>query len=230
MDLQIEDILKIDLVLVGVQLLSGPGEKARFDETVGTEVSEALTEGIAVSVSPSGISPIMPPPPQPRILTLQKERITLDLAPGRSSISRDYPDEGAIERLAEVADYAICFSNPHGQDLRAYGFNLEAVCELPPDKTAFQFLASNIYAPNIACNPEYALTDGSPRMSFQRGNDRWNVAVEPRFRNADGSKVFMSMNLHVASNVMPRGEVIYNSLRLAWDHASIFVDIFSGRM
>lgn len=230
MDLQIEDILKIDIVLVGVQLLSGPADKAIFDEAVGAEVTEAITEGIAVSVGPSGISPITPPPPQPRLLTLQKERITLDLAPGRSSISKEYPEEGAIGRLAEVADLAITGSNDPNQELRAFGFNLEAVCELPSDKMAYQFLASNIYASNIAHNSEFALTDGSPRMSFQRGNDHWNVVIEPRFRNADGSKIFMSLNLHKDSSAMPPGEEIYDSLRTLWDHAYTFVDIFGGRM
>ena len=193
-------------------------------------MTEAISESVTVSIGPSGVSPITPSLPQPHLLTLQRERITLDLAPGRSSISRDYPDEEGIERLAEVANFAICQSNLENQDLRAFGFNLEVVYELPPDKTAYQFLASNIFAPNIAQNSEYVLTDGLPRMSFQRGNDHWNIAIEPRFRNADNSKMFMNLNLHKASGTMPAKDEIHDALRSTWDHARIFADIFSGRM
>ena len=229
MDLQVEDIIRMNVVLVGTQLLTSPVEKDAFSVSVNAEVTEAITGGFTVSLGPTGISAQQPSIPQPRLLTLQKERITLDLAPGLSTIFRDYPTKIEIERLAEVANLAISHSDLNTQTLQAFGFNLEAVCGLPYGKMFDGFLASSIYAPNITDNSCFRLTGGSTKMTFQNESGQWNVGLEPRFGDVASSKLFMTLNLHIASQAMPTRDEIHSSLHSTWEHVRIFANIFSGR-
>lgn len=229
MDLQVEDIIRMNVVLAGIQLLTSPGEKDAFSVTVNAEVTEAMTQGFAISFGPPGTSTPPPPIAEPRLLTLQKERITLDLSPGLSTIFRDYPTGNDIQRLAEVAHLAISHTNIEGQTLQAFGVNLEAVCGLPSGKTFDGFLASNIYATNITGNPQYKLTGGATRMTFQNGKGQWNIGIEPRFGDVTSNKLFMTLNLHDSSGSMPIESELNESLINLMEHAHIFADILSRR-
>ena len=229
MDLQVEDIIKMNVVLAGVQLLASPVEKAAFSVSVNAEVREALTEGFAVSFGPSGISTLQPSVAKPSILALQKERITLDLAPGLSSISREYPEKSDIERLAEVASLAMSHSDLRSQELQAYGFNLEVVCGLPYGRTVIEFLTSNVYDANITRNVRYQLAGGTSRIIFMSEDSRWELGIEPRFGDVSSNKIFMTLNLHKQTGLLPSSEDLRKSLYCVWEHAQVFASIFGGR-
>jgi hypothetical protein len=229
MSLKIEDVLKVNFTQVGVQLLSGPQERAAFNSHVGAEVSEAVGEGITFGVSPSGFTSPLPMVAQPHVLMLQKERTTLELIPDRSTITRDYPENiGAIDRLSDVAGYAIEMSDIESQEQRAFGFNIEAVYELTSGEKAFQFISSRVFAPHLLRDAGYTLVGGSPRLRFLRGEQIWNITLEPRFGDPDSNRVFIRLNLHKDGSEIPSKDLIKESLREVWGQSHAIANSFNG--
>ena len=226
MSLQIEEILKLNLVLVGVQLLSSSEEVTAFNALVGSEVLETVAQGIEVNFGPSGLSASVPQSPAPRTLSLERDRIVLDLNPGRSTITRNYPDEESIRRLSEIADFATAQFNSQVQELHAFGFNIEAVYGLTSGENAIQFLASRIFVPCLFQRSGFQLKGGSPRLSLERDGRLWNFTIEPRFGDPDGSKIFISVNLHVEENTMPSESHVKDFLQEVWDQAHAIVGEF----
>ena len=226
MSLQIEDILKLNLVLVGIQLLSSDEEASVFDAEVDSEVLESVAQGIEVNFGPSGLSASVPQSPAPRVLSLEKDRIMLDLNPGRSTITRNYPDEASLGTLSQIASLAIAASNLTGQELRAFGFNIEAVYRLTSEENAVQFLASRILVPNLFRQTGFQLVGGSPRLRLERDGNLWNFTIEPRLGDPNSNRIFISLNLHVEGDTMPSEGDIRESLKQVWDQAHAIVRDF----
>ena len=226
MSLQIEEIVKLNLVLVGVHLLGSTEEASAFEAQVDAEVLESVAQGIEFNFSPSGVSASVPQSPAPRVLSLERDRIMLDLNPGRSTITRNYPDEESIGRLSQVANLAIVESNIQGQELRAFGFNIEAVYGLTSDDNALQFLASHIFAPNLFQRSGYQFIGGSPRLRLERDGRLWNFTIEPRLGDPNSTRIFISLNLHVEDIVLPSESDIKESLQEVWDQAHAIVREF----
>ena len=65
--MNIEDVIEINLVLVGIQLLASAEERVRFRKVVGREVVERPGANIAIEIAPSGVSS-SPPLPNERLL------------------------------------------------------------------------------------------------------------------------------------------------------------------
>ena len=119
MAIQIEDVLKAEMVLVGLGLLSSPQEYEAFRSQAKTDVfisGQTMTIEALTNVAEAG-----------RTISLNRDRIVLDLSPSRSSIRREYPSKGDLERLAEVAALAIEQSSQGRENLRAFGYNIELI-------------------------------------------------------------------------------------------------------
>ena len=91
----VQDVVRANLVLVGCRLLGQPTDFEKFRQSVGTDVQTVQAELIANIES--GITE----PAQ--TLALKRDRITIELSPSRSTISREYPSREDLPRLAEVA-------------------------------------------------------------------------------------------------------------------------------
>ena len=220
--MNIEDVIEINLVLVGIQLLASAEERARFRKVVGREVVERPAANIAIEIAPSGVSS-SPPLPNERLL-LNRDRIIVDVIPDRSTIARKYPNEDDIDRLVEVINHAIEQSDVGSQKLRAYGINLDAVYELPTEENASQFIAKRIFFPDLLQKTGSQLVGGSAKLHFLKDGQTWNVAIEPRFGKLEANKVFVSLNLHKEGTEMPSQSLIGASFREVWKQADSFMD------
>ena len=223
MSFEVQDVLKINLVLVGIQLLGKPEERSVFGDSVGTEISEVVGSGVTSSAGPSGYSAPVPALEQPRALILDKERIKLELFPDRSTISRDYPQRSDIDRLAEVTGLAIGSSELGDQQLRAFGFNIEVAWESTSGESALEFISTRVFAPDLFRDSEYRLIGGSPRLQLLLDDMLWNVAIEPRFGDPESNRIFVSMNLHREESEIPTEPDIRDSLAQVWNHAHAFL-------
>ena len=223
MSVRLEDVLQVNLVLAGVRLLNTPNERAAFNRIVGTEVSEAPGVGELTFNAPEGT----PIDLAPKTLTLNRDRISLSLLPDRSTISRDYPSEEDLERLGDVVKFAIDRSNLEGQQLRASGFNLDAVYELSTEETAIQFIGTRMFAPNLFHEAGYGFAGGQCRLHLTRNDELWNITVEPRRGDLTTNKVFVGLNLHRPESKIPSRYEIRKSLQEVWAQAHSLMEGFN---
>ena len=222
MTAQLEDVLKINLVLVGVRLLATQDEVTAFGGNVGTEVSES-SSSMALNLPPTTPHLEMPQIDFVQKLALDKDRITLELTNDRSTISMDYPSKDSLARLCEVSKLAIDKTDLHTQQLRAYGFNIEAVYNLTNGQTAAEFIAKRILAPNLFHDTGYDVRGGAIKLQTLRGEQRWNVRIEPRLGDVTTSRIFVSLNLHRDESKLPSLDLIRSSFKEVWDQAHTII-------
>ena len=224
MSVRLEDVLQVNFVLVGIRLLNTPDERAAFNRIIDTEVSEAPGVGELTFNAPEGT----PIDLAPKTLTLNRDRISLTLLPDRSTISRDYPlKKDDLERLGDVAKYAIDRSNLEAQQLRAFGFNIDVVYELTTEETAIQFIGNRMFAPNLFQEAGYGFVGGQCRLYLIRNGQPWNITIEPRRGDLSTNKVFVSLNLHRAESKIPSRYEIRKSLQEVWAQTLSIMEGFS---
>ena len=219
MEIELDDILKVNIVLLGIQILSTPEQRQAFRESVETEVIEGPQGGIGVTIgiSPGGVVPETAPMPLPP-LVLNRERITLLGVPGRSDIIKDFPsDDQDITRLTNIAQRAIECSDLREQPLQAYGFNLDAVYNL--SVSAGSFLSQHILQPGLFEDSGYRVVGGASNLQLMKDSHMWNIRIEPRLGNFETKKVFVSFNLHRDSQAIPTEAELHNSLSEVWTQA-----------
>lgn len=209
----IEDVLRVNFVLVGFPLLSTQEETDAFRQAVGTEIAMAGA-GLVTNI-PSGVT-------EPgRTFTLNRDRITLDLSTSRSMINRDYPSREDLTRLSEIADLAIKCTNDTQQP-RAFGFNVDLVFDQDSCAPALSYLGERLFKADLG-NEGWKLFGGSGKLTFADNNRRWMVTIEPRFGEEDASRVYFSLNLHHNESRLPTKDEIWDSLGEVWDQAYSFV-------
>ena len=215
MAVTIEDIVKVNLVLVGLRLLSTPEDVEAFRRAIGTDVQLAGA-GLATNIQ-SGIT-------EPQFsLSLNKDRITLELSPSRSTISRDYPSRENLPRLAKIAGQAINNSSIADQQLLAFGVNIDLVFDQDPDIPAFAYLSRRLFDVEALGGEGWQFVGGAGKVIFGDGARRWTIALEPRFSDETESRVFLSANLHMAEQNLPTESEIEYSLNEIWDEVHEFV-------
>ena len=90
MAVEIQDVVKANLVLVGLRLLNSPEQIERFGKAIRSDVQIAgagLVANIASGLTEPGLT-----------LGLNRDRITLDLSQSRSTVNREYPSRGDLSR------------------------------------------------------------------------------------------------------------------------------------
>ncbi len=225
MEIELDDILKVNIVLLGIQILNNPEQREAFKDSVGTEVVEGVQGAIELAIGISSTGSLPPPPPL-LPLVLNRDRITLNGVPGRSDVTKDFPSDRGVDlsRLAEVAQLAIENSDLRGQRLQAYGFNLEAVYSLPV--SAGDFLSQRILNPGLFKDGGYQVVGGSSNLQMVKGPHLWNLRFEPRFGNFNTNKIFVGFNLHRNSEAIPKETEILRSLDEVWTQAEIIMNTF----
>ena len=131
MAVKVRDVSKVDLVLVGVELLKSPDEVQSFRRALGVEVQ--IGSGIATEVNTGETHPL-------NAVALQRDRIIVSSFPGRSVITKEFPSltrpADDWDRFAEVAVQAMASSDQANLTPRAYGYNYSSVMEIDHDETA----------------------------------------------------------------------------------------------
>ena len=217
MAVEVQDVLKANIVLLGVELLtSGPEELDAFRDAVDTEV------GIAPNLVLGG--------PLPNIeasgtLTLNRDRIVVEISPSRSTIAREYPSFEDLGRLAEVAGYAIAETDLGDRRPRAFGYNIELVYDQDSGLPAVRYLADRLFAAEISSNEGWQLIGGAGRLVFEDENGKpRNITIEPRFDDRAPTKISMILNVHENEQRLPAEDEIKNSLEETWRQAHEFVN------
>ena len=214
----IEEVLKINMVLLGAQLLSNPEARSRFREEVGVEVSE---DGPPIPIL-SGLGMTFGPPGK---LSLPRERITIELPPVKTTISREYPSHTGLKRLAQVAKLAIELSpDVEPQDPWVFGFNIELVCGL--SQSAGHFMTTYVFRPSRFGG---FLRGGTARLNFILDDQSWTLSLEPRFGDFSSERLYMGLNMHYEGNELPSESRIAESLDELWNQGHAIVDKLSRR-
>ena len=211
----IQDVVKANFVLVGCHLLGDAEELRRFREQIDTDV--VMAGGGLITDVVSGVTE----PAQ--TVSLNRDRITLELASSRSTIGRDYPSRSDLPRLAEIVGRAIECTDLSAQSPTAFGYNIDLVYDQTSESSASSYLGKRLFNPALSTNTGWQLVGGAGRMVFETGGTSWRVAVEPRFNDESSSRVFFSLNLHKGENRRPNEDEIRLSLEDAWDQAHVFV-------
>ena len=223
----IDEVLKANLVLVGVRLIGTEDQKANFDKRINVDTIESSPAPGAILNIQSESGPI---DLVPKTLTLGRDRIKLDLMPDRTAISIEYPDgDDDLNKLASIARTAIEVSDVGNQVLRAFGFNLEVVYKLTDGEQAGEFIARSMFAPGLFESAGFQIVAGSPKLVLHKNGQLWNIGIEPRFGKADSNKIFATINLHYEYTKGGNGvglghSAIHNSLMNVWEEAHAIVE------
>ena len=210
----IQDVLKINIVFVGISVLNDSGEIAAFSDAVGTEV---VSEGrIGMVREFSSVAPV-----GGRRLALQRDRIKIDSLPDRTIIEREFPLENDLQRLAEVADEALR-STEAEESPRTFGYNLELVYDQDSGASTFQYVGEHLFQ-KVTFAPEgWTFGGGAGRMRFNSPDGRWTVQIEPRFNEETSTKVFLNLNFHKEEQRLPDLDEMLRTFPNVWWQAHDF--------
>ena len=214
MPVNVQDVLKINIVFVGISVLNDSGEIAAFSNAVGTEV---VSEGrIGIVRELSSVAPV-----GGRKLALQRDRINIDSFPDKTIIEREFPSKDDLQRLAEVADEAL--RSTETEELpRTFGYNLELVYDQDSGSSTFQYIGKHLFQ-EVAFTPEgWAFEGGAGRLLFSSPAGRWTVQIEPRFNDETSSRVFLNLNFHKEERRLPDLDEMLNTFQNVWSQAHDF--------
>ncbi len=217
MSIKLGDVLRVNLALAGVRLLSTPTERDSFRRSVDTEVLES---GPDIASNLTSDSP-------PQTLAIERDRITFTLTNDMSFIARDYPSSNDLERLGDVAQLAIDTTDLQAQQPRAFGFNSEAVYDLSTGQTASNFIATHVFSSNLFQEMGYKIVgSGAITLHARRDGHLWTIYIAPRFDDTTTNKLFVALHLYNIDNKLPSRHVIKHSLQDVWSNAHTIMDSF----
>ena len=222
MPIKIPDVLKTGVVLAGVVLLGESGQRDKFAELVATEtISEMLipTPGAPPSIaSPSTVGETG------LVIDLHKDRIQLVSTPLplRTSIERQYPSPDDLERLADVANYAIQVTDLKGQVPTAVGFNIDLVYRQTEDKASETYIGERLFSNERLGIKDWTMVGGGGKISFEGNGARWNFTVEPRANDTSHRNVYLSLNRHKDGQQVPNRDDILLVLQEVWKRSHEF--------
>ena len=210
------DVLLVNLILVGADLVNDAEAVSAFHQEVLAEI--ATTEG--------DIGPGL----RGRYHEIKKDRITVTWDTTRSVVAREYPGRVDLERFAQVAGAAIRSTDPTGQALAAYGYNIEVVYDVDPSEAAVKYLADRILVQDLFQSGGRELLGGFVRVFFEKNGFHWQAALEPRGLDINTSRVFLSLNMRSSDDEVsfPTEEEILHSVRLLWEEVHDFMNQLDG--
>lgn len=208
MSIRSQEFMRLGLAFSGIRLLQTDGELADFQDVVGTDVV------VGAVFAPSN--------PQDREATQQflipRDRIRVDVNPAGSAITREYPDEDDLGHLAEIARQVIEISGK-AQSPQAFGYNIEVVYDNDGNVPAGEYLSRRFFEHTIPRPNGWSQFSGWLTLGFREGETVWNVTLEPRFRDANTTKVYLGINWHHGEQRYPDVQEIVESLHKIWDEA-----------
>ena len=215
MPVEVQDVLKINIVFVGISVLDDPGKVAAFSDAVGADVLRVGEEFGLVG----GFSPVASAVGQR--LVLQRDRINIGSSPDRTIIEREFPSENDLQRLADVADKALL--SREREDLpRTFGYNLELVYDQDSGSPAFQYIGRRLFREDTFAPQGWALAGGAGRLLFGSSTGRWAVQIEPRFNDETSSRVYLNLNFHKKEQRLPDLDEMLRTFQYVWSQSHDF--------
>ncbi len=219
MALHEQEAIKVNLVLVGIRLLTESRQLESFSELVG---GDAVTRTLGLEFTSA-----QKPPEPTTLLEFPKDRITLQLGAGRSVIERAYPDTSDLHdlsRIAEVTTLAVDKSELDGALPTGHDYNVEMVYEQDSGETADKYLSQRLFRANDLAAQGWDAVGGGGRLTYEASDERWEFVAEPRYRSRDTHKVFLALNLHKEQPVIPEQSDIATTLERVWNEACALSD------
>ena len=216
----LHDVVSANLVLVGVGLLNQPDEVERFRSALGVDLRVEV--GLVTNIPSGQTEPS-------RTLTLNRERIALDLSSWRSSIAREYPDESDLARLAQVAALAIEKTDLPEQTPQAFGYNIEMVFDQNSGQPAIQYIGERLFGQQLTSRTGWTLFGGTGQAIFTSDAGRWTITLRPQIGDTATTRVLLALNLHKDEQRFPDANEIRASLEKAWDEAVSFMNRLDER-
>lgn len=223
MAFKIEDVLESSFVLTGLGLLSAPAEREAFISQCNTEVTSETGIGIVATGTSRTQDNV-------HILKLNRDRITLELSPGRSAIKREYPSKSDLQRLAEICDLSMANSNLEDAVPGAFGYNVILLYSPNPGVPAISYLGERLFAralmqdESLELLPNAEIVGGMGNISFDVDGRRWNLTVEPRFKELDTSTIYFNLNYHFSEPRIPEHDEIKDSIVKTWHQAYAIIE------
>lgn len=218
MSTSIEDVLKINMVLVGVELLADQAAQNQFTRSVGTEAT------LGTIIQGSVPTTLLPPDlTTGRSIALERDRITIGLAPDRALIERQFPQYDSLRRLSEVIDLALQSTRGIESRPRAFGYNIELVYTQTSGLDAQRYLAGRLFPGKRLGNPGWDLVGGAAKLLFLDNASQWTVSLDRRVNDPTGKNVFLGLNLHKEESYIPDVSEVLDGLQDIWKQAHEFV-------
>lgn len=220
MAIEVDDVLRVSLVLAGTRLLEQQHQRERFIRQVGVDVQ------FDVLPDPMLPLPVQMPGTRPSNadyeMRLLKERVSVRVTQGNTIFEQEYPTEDDLSRLAEVAQMGIQSSNALGTTIAAYGCNFEMVFSQDSPKNSSEYLAHKLLSPKWQQYGVFPLAGGHGQVVFQSDKITLTFRVEPRVSDPTNHRIFIRLNQHSDQQLMPNGEVICKALELGWSNTIYF--------
>ena len=211
MPIWISDILSMNLVLVNCLLFNEEREIEAFTRNANAEVQTSIG-----FVGPPGATGA----PIEKLVELERDRISIQVIPGRTTITKGYPSFPSIEddvaRLCDVTANAI-ESSSESSDVEdntptAYGFNIQLVTDNDSDEFASSYIGKRLFGA-WRVESDWEVEGGTGQLIFRDARQRrWSFNVQPRPANDSSTKrVFLATNLHLEERRFPHQEEIKSS-------------------
>ncbi len=210
MPLYEQEIVKVDLVLVGVRLLSESQQVNAFSE---------LADGEVVSPSTGLVSMEQRPIEPATRLELPKARIVLASDSQQSSIEQLYPDEDDLPRFADIVTLASRCSNLDSALVAVHGYSLAMAYRQDSGMDALRYLGKHMFGEVPFAAEGWDSVGGTGKCMYESPDGHWEFFVEPRFQKRDTDRVFLHLNLYRGQATIPNRKEIIEMLQLVWKQA-----------
>ena len=222
MAVRVEDVLSVNVVLVGIELLKTATEVAACSAAIGRELHQ---DGAFLDAVPQAA------PVAGRVVRLPRERILVEVSALRSRVTKEYPaDIDDVALVARVAAQALASATVQEPVVPAHGFNFAMVYSAESGEDALRYLGSRLFAPPAFVPQEWTSLGGQGKLKFQDGARQWTVTLEPRLQVPNTPKVFLDINLHVSEVGVPQEDEMETQLRALWDRAHTLIEAIDANV
>lgn len=200
MTVTMREIISVNLVVLNLDLLTTNDAVRQFQTKADVDIRQSGSLDIDVLSGQSN---------QARTLHLDRDRINLQLSAARSTITKQFPAidnwDNEVSRFAEVVDHAVSIGHDPGSGRYDFGYNAEIVFDQDNHPTAFFFLGDRLIKQENLNLAGRQFLGGACRLFMRDDHQRqWTYNLEPRFNDAQASRVFASVNLHHTQRPLPR--------------------------
>lgn len=202
------ELISINFVVLGVELLDSVDSIDRF----GRNFYEYRWSNIKdVSGGPG------------KRVSLDRDRIHIDLTPRRSTVLQEYPRDDGIPALAEIVHQVFEYTEKPLANAMAHGFNAEL--SFPTgDVAAFNYIAAKAFSGFPEVN-DWSVVGGSARITFlDRAGIVRNLSIEPRFMNEQIRRAYLNINLHIEKTGEPSKDEILVGFQQIIQDARTFIE------
>ena len=222
MAVRVDDVLSVNVVLAGIELLKTAPEVDACSGAIGSELIEdgAFIDAFAQM-----------PPVRGRVLRSPRERLLLEVSELRSRVTKEYPaaiDDVAL--VARVAAQAIANTTVQHPVVSAHGFNFTMVYSPESGEDALRYLGRRIFAPPAFVPEGWSSLGGHGKLKFQDEGREWTISLEPRLQASNTSKVFLGINVHVPEAGVPPEDRMETQLRALWEQAHTLIEAIDANV